>query len=173
MSEQSGIKVPNWLIDARVSSRALFSYVTLSAFADDEGVVEATNGQMSALIGSSVTTWIRASRELVGIGAITSEPIMDGNVQVATRYHLPHEGTGLDISDGPAPAPRRKQAARKTISSAKRLRVYQRDGFKCVVCGTSDRLSLDHIIPVSKGGTDVETNLQTMCLTHNMEKGAK
>lgn len=43
---------------------------------------------------------------------------------------------------------------------------------QCVVCGTSDNLTVDHIIPKSKGGTDDIENLQAMCRTHNSSKGS-
>lgn len=62
---------------------------------------------------------------------------------------------------------------RKSISSPKRLRVYKKDGYKCVSCGTSEDLSVDHIHPVSRGGSNDMANLQTMCMPCNMSKGAK
>lgn len=51
--------------------------------------------------------------------------------------------------------------------------IYSRDGYKCVICG-EDRihlLSLDHILPKSKGGSSDIKNLQTMCRNCNGEKG--
>lgn len=56
----------------------------------------------------------------------------------------------------------------------KRRRVYERDGHRCVECGRPESeenpLTIDHIIPRSRGGTDAETNLQTMCFRCNQEK---
>jgi len=40
----------------------------------------------------------------------------------------------------------------------------------CARCGTTDGLTVDHIHPVSKGGTDDRANLQPMCLPCNMSK---
>jgi len=57
------------------------------------------------------------------------------------------------------------------INSAKRLRVYRRDNFKCVECGTTEDLSIDHVVPKSLGGLDAESNLRTMCLPCNRKKG--
>lgn len=62
---------------------------------------------------------------------------------------------------------------RKQVSTSKRLMVYKRDGYKCVSCGTSDDLSIDHIHPVSLGGSNDTENLQTMCMPCNIRKGAK
>lgn len=59
------------------------------------------------------------------------------------------------------------------ITSEKRLRVYQRDGFKCIKCKSSENLTLDHIVPVFEGGTNVFENLQTMCFPCNKRKGSK
>ncbi len=54
-----------------------------------------------------------------------------------------------------------------------RTMVYERDNFTCVCCGQKDfsLLSLDHIIPKSKGGGFTMENLQTMCKDCNNAKG--
>lgn len=48
-----------------------------------------------------------------------------------------------------------------------------RDGWKCILCGTDDdELHADHIIPLSKGGTNEMSNLQTLCVTcHETKTG--
>ena len=47
--------------------------------------------------------------------------------------------------------------------------------YVCAVdgCGECEDLTIDHIKPVSRGGTDELINLQFMCRRHNSEKGAK
>lgn len=50
-------------------------------------------------------------------------------------------------------------------------RVWDRDGWQCVRCGTHKNLTVDHILPVSRGGTDELANLQTMCGSCNSSKG--
>lgn len=50
--------------------------------------------------------------------------------------------------------------------------VYKRDGHKCVYCGRKDLLTLDHLVPISKGGDRfAEDNLVTACLYCNNAKG--
>jgi 5-methylcytosine-specific restriction endonuclease McrA len=49
--------------------------------------------------------------------------------------------------------------------------VFARDGYRCVACGSVDDLCVDHIIPVSRGGDTVLSNLQTLCGTCNRKKG--
>jgi len=61
---------------------------------------------------------------------------------------------------------------RAPIPPEVRQHVYARDSYRCVACGSPDRLSLDHIIPWSAGGPDTEDNLQTLCRPCNSSKGA-
>lgn len=62
---------------------------------------------------------------------------------------------------------------RAPIPAALRAAVYERDGHKCVRCGATEDLALDHVYPWSKGGEDTFDNLQTMCRPCNTRKGAK
>lgn len=56
-----------------------------------------------------------------------------------------------------------------------RLVIYLRDGLACVFCqaGLEDgtRLTLDHVRPVERGGTNDPANLVTACATCNAAKG--
>lgn len=51
--------------------------------------------------------------------------------------------------------------------------VMFRDGQKCLICGTSDNLTLDHAVPVSRGGENSIENLQTLCKSCNAKKGER
>lgn len=42
---------------------------------------------------------------------------------------------------------------------------------RCMQCKKRKPLTMDHIIPVSKGGTDDITNIQPMCRSCNSKKG--
>lgn len=66
-----------------------------------------------------------------------------------------------------------RRSVRKTIPFIVRARVVARDNFKCAKCGTEHFLTIDHIVPVAKGGTNNESNLQTLCAICNSRKGAR
>lgn len=59
------------------------------------------------------------------------------------------------------------------IPSEVKLSVWRRDSGKCVKCGSRERLEYDHIIPVSKGGSNTERNVQLLCEKCNREKAAQ
>ena len=60
---------------------------------------------------------------------------------------------------------------RISIPEDLRNQVWERDGNKCVICGATEKLSIDHIHPWSKGGKTEFDNLQTLCKSCNSKKG--
>lgn len=61
-------------------------------------------------------------------------------------------------------------------SAAVRLRALKRDRFTCSYCGVSGtdaELEIDHIVPVSGGGSHHISNLTTACRSCNQQKGSK
>src|SRR4029079_6696802 len=53
-----------------------------------------------------------------------------------------------------------------------RRALFARDGWRCVYCGTTNgRLTLDHVVPRSRGGESVWENVVTSCAPCNMKKG--
>jgi len=71
----------------------------------------------------------------------------------------------------------RRKKARKAITREKRIEIFERDGYRCVICGASAKtgttLEIDHKIPISKGGTSEDENLQTLCFECNSGKGSR
>jgi len=63
--------------------------------------------------------------------------------------------------------------SRTPITRQLRHEVFKRDDYKCLECGASNKkrtLHIDHIVPVSRGGTDELENLQTLCEQCNLSK---
>lgn len=65
----------------------------------------------------------------------------------------------------------RPRAKRAGVSPTVRRFVFARDGRRCRLCGCTERLEIDHIIPVVWGGTDEPENLQVLCKPCNLAKG--
>lgn len=72
-----------------------------------------------------------------------------------------------------------KQYQRTMLTNSMRYDVLKRDGFRCQICGRSVKddpylkLHVDHIIPVSKGGKSIMSNLRTLCDDCNLGKKDK
>lgn len=66
---------------------------------------------------------------------------------------------------------------RKELNRSLRFAVLKRDSYRCCICGRDAKdgvkLEVDHIVPVSKGGKTVMTNLQTLCQDCNRGKWSR
>lgn len=63
---------------------------------------------------------------------------------------------------------------RKSIKPSLRFEILKRDDYRCQMCGVTAKdgatLEIDHITPVSKGGTNDANNLQVLCRECNAGK---
>ena len=64
------------------------------------------------------------------------------------------------------------QTYREPLPDSVKLFVWERDQGRCVQCGRDEELEYDHIIPVSKGGSNTQKNIQLLCATCDRSKGA-
>jgi 5-methylcytosine-specific restriction endonuclease McrA len=60
--------------------------------------------------------------------------------------------------------------ASRYISEEIRQLVLARDGNKCRECASLENLEIDHIVPISGGGTGTQDNLQVLCRSCNRKK---
>ena len=99
--------------------------------------------------------WLRWRME--GIGS-SDAPVIMGEAAFKTRRLLWAIKTGR---------------AREFAGDSVRAAVLVRDGGRCRDCHSAVNLQIDHIIPLSKGGTSEESNLQTLCRRCNRRKWKK
>ena len=119
----------------------------------------------------------------------TYEPL--GTVSVARAVIMAFKGTvTVEELDGdrvlrsaraefPVPSVIRRRIyinvrQRREASGMKRTRIYMRDKFRCQYCGAKKApgdLTLDHILPRSRGGDNLPMNIVTACVACNNRKG--
>lgn len=68
---------------------------------------------------------------------------------------------------------RREEANLHIAKPSVRKRIFKRDGHRCLHCGNTKSLSVDHVVAVSNGGGNEDENLQTLCRSCNSSKGTK
>ncbi len=61
---------------------------------------------------------------------------------------------------------------REHIPKGVKMYVWQRDQGRCVNCGSNEKLEYDHIIPLAKGGSNTDRNIQLLCERCNRSKGS-
>lgn len=112
----------------------------------------------------------RLSAEIASVAAPVAH-MGDGNcgaVLAEVLSALTAAGLYTDPRSRPRTPPRKQ-----VIGQSLRTRVFERDSYRCVHCGTHIDLCVDHIKPESKGGGLDFDNLQTLCRSCNSIKGVK
>lgn len=83
------------------------------------------------------------------------------------------ENTKRYISDKNSYKQKRQQANSYTARKKIREKVFDINGRICIKCKSRKNLTLDHIVPVSKGGENYISNLQVLCKSCNSKKNNK
>ena len=63
------------------------------------------------------------------------------------------------------------QVPRKAEVPFSKKNVYRRDGHTCQYCGSASDLTLDHVLPISRGGRTAWNNVVCCCRKCNARKG--
>lgn len=95
-------------------------------------------------------------------GQMTSAIVRDALVSLGYESRLPNS---VGVTEG-------LHSERQPIPDDVKIFVWRRDGGQCVKCGSQEKLEYDHIIPISKGGSNTARNLQLLCEKCNRLKGA-
>ena len=64
----------------------------------------------------------------------------------------------------------KRRGADGSITDQEWTDICRRYGFRCAICRRPDKLTADHIIPVSKGGTTSPDNIRPLCEKCNKDK---
>lgn len=85
------------------------------------------------------------------------------------------------LAEEVAKAKRQQNLRGQWISKADRTALYARDDYTCQLCGKKciqddnrahpDHITLDHIMPYSKGGANTADNLRVACRSCNVKRG--
>lgn len=125
--------------------------------------------QPPSVVGSKayVRRWGGWRRALAAFVARANQPVNESE-------HAPPEQPPNPTSNSQP-----RSCAPRSISLALRYRILVRDKFRCVACGRSPakdsnvELHIDHIVPWSRGGQNIESNLRTLCFDCNLGKGGR
>lgn len=100
-----------------------------------------------------------------------------GRIKEAYDTYYDEVTWGYDPTDSlvilATPSPKQSDSGRHSIPKKVKQEVWQRDGGKCVECGSKENLEYDHIIPMSKGGSNTTRNIQLLCESCNRKKSGK
>ena len=66
---------------------------------------------------------------------------------------------------------KRAEVADSDLTFEQWMQVLARWGFRCAYCGTQDGLGIDHVIPLSAGGSNAQANVVPCCKPCNSKKG--
>lgn len=64
----------------------------------------------------------------------------------------------------------RIKACSYTSKKDVRIAVFELYGNKCLCCGTEEKITIDHVVPVKKGGVNELSNMQPLCKSCNSRK---
>lgn len=95
---------------------------------------------------------------------------------IQVRTFLRHQRVGRYEKNSVIPPPPGVVNGPKVHSSVSRslkLKILKRDKYRCVLCGSSEELHIDHIVEYCDGGMNDPSNLRTLCETCNFARPGK
>ncbi|MEA2430967.1 MAG: hypothetical protein QOF65_1047 [Thermoleophilaceae bacterium] len=130
--------------------------------------------------GAQILQVLVAAGAVIGLVTVAG-PGRGGSAWAAAEPYVVHGAIGAAAGlvaaillaslrrPGAVPALPRREAIPQRV----RHEVWRRDRGSCVECGSRARLEFDHIIPVSRGGSNTTRNIELRCEPCNRRKGAR
>lgn len=140
-------------------ARAVFA-TAYALTVEGQSEVVAVSGITSALAISD-DAWNDAYAELYAAGILFTHHEDTPSVQLMCGEEV------LAISIGPPGRPAAKEWQRLTALA------FANHDPECVYCGATEQLTVDHVRPLQKGGSNHPVNLVPACKSCNSAKGAK
>lgn len=115
---------------------------------------------------AATVAYIKAMREARPLPEVKAATRPEAPMGAPESYHPAISANGVGLPEPKPMAPRRE-----AIPRVVQREVWQRDGGRCVECGTREKLCFDHIVPFSRGGSNTVRNVQLLCEHCNSSKG--
>lgn len=155
MKKENGSAIQIWMAMARFYH--MQELLTVGIIAGESGLSRSTVARyMDPLVEGG---WVTKTVDVTPTGTV---------LETKFQVHFEKEGPGHTLKVVVENGAERSPIPDRTI-----VETYTRDGFRCVYCESIERLTIDHIIPVTRGGGNDPENLQTLCRKCNSAKGAK
>jgi len=111
---------------------------------------------------------------VIKVGDLTDRNLLNNTLEIMDSIGLEHFNITFSI---PKIVKKYKiptmNSKRRTIPLKHRHTIFKKYKYRCVECGATNeetRLEIDHIVPLSKGGTNDVENLQVLCKECNLGK---
>jgi len=182
-------EIPNIIFRLGLTPYELTLYAHLKQTAGDGGQCWKSTGTLAKETGMSAGTISKAKRGLsaprqeLGWKSLVSIYEEVGLRGGKPRHYIILADVGPETrmmpewleEIGPPPVPAGmgpRDARREWMSVRRRLSplVFQAHGKRCVYCGSTDNMSVDHKMPLSRGGTNHLSNLVPACRSCNSSK---
>ncbi len=160
------------LVELPFETRLLFA--GLPCFADREGRLEDRPLKLKMCMFPTDDVPMHRMLDALQEKGFIQRYVIDGSKYIQIKNFCKHQTPHHKESASVIPAPEGHLDSGSVpceVTPGQRQRIMDRDGHQCLECGVTNDLSIDHIRPVSKGGTSEDTNLQTLCSKCNSSKG--
>lgn len=159
------------LIDLPFETRLLF--IGLWTMADREGRLEDRPKKIKIELFPCDNLDIDDMLNQLGQSGFILRYSIDGNKYISIINFQKHQNPHYKEVPSEIPPPHKQknnEYIAVPLTEKERQAILERDGYRCLSCGATEDLTIDHIIPRSKGGSSEPVNLQTLCRSCNTSK---